>query len=400
MTQSKWICSLPWTGFSNDPNGIARPCCIFKGNISDENGNPFYVQTTSVKDILHSKYMVDLRQQFLDGEKPQGCITCITDEGNGLTSKRMRYLRFGQQHTGLMENAETDAMPLEYQMIISNACNLKCRSCTPSHSSTWQGEHLEVYGHTGYDMPHGQAGTDDSMLWETRHEWMPHVERLEVVGGEPFYIGKWKEYWEEMIEHGYSKTTILNLSTNCTIIDEELVEKLSDNFKRVGFGLSIDGMGAIYNYLRHPGDWNVSSSNILKYYELSKRLGEENFSIEISHTIGWVNAFYLPEFHDWVNENAAGTNIWNNVIHFPIHMSIYNIPKQLKEIIADKWSYHDWGHYKNDIDGIRDFMMSKQPTDDEIHESYKMFTKFDEHRGESLPDTIPEIYDHVSRYFT
>ena len=77
-----WMCSLPWTGFSNDPDGRVRPCCIYKDYITDDNGDPFYVQTTSVKEIFSSKYMRDLRQQFRNGIKPSGCGTCVKDESN------------------------------------------------------------------------------------------------------------------------------------------------------------------------------------------------------------------------------------------------------------------------------------------------------------------------------
>ena len=128
MSQSNWYCKLPWTGFSNDPDGKVRPCCLYKGYIVDELGKEMYVQTNSVKEIFSSKYMKDLREEFRSGAKPKGCETCIVNEQNGYTSKRNMY-------SGAMDYDSEPDVPVEYQMILSNACNLKCRSCSPSHSS-------------------------------------------------------------------------------------------------------------------------------------------------------------------------------------------------------------------------------------------------------------------------
>ena len=263
--------------------------------------------------------MKDLRQQFRSGSKPVGCETCIKDETNKVHSKRMAYAHYNNNYDTEPE------LPVEYQMILSNACNLKCRSCTPSHSSSWQAEHKVLFGNTGYKMPHSQPGQRESMLWTSRHEWMKYVQRLEVVGGEPFYIQRWQELWDELIELGYSQNIDVDMSTNCTIDGTDVLKRIIPNFKRVGVGISIDGIGAVYNYLRHPGNWDEVSQNILKYKELTE-LYPNNFGVTYSHTIGWINAWYLPEFHTWAAENTPNFRIWDNIIHWPKHMSIVTIP--------------------------------------------------------------------------
>lgn len=65
MTASdKWYCTHPCTGFSNDPDGKVRPCCLFKDYIKDNDGKFMYVQTHSIKEIFASDYMKSLRQGF------------------------------------------------------------------------------------------------------------------------------------------------------------------------------------------------------------------------------------------------------------------------------------------------------------------------------------------------
>ena len=393
--ESKWYCNLPWQGFSNDPDGRVRPCCLYKDHIKDEAGNEMFVQTHTMKEIFSSKYMKDLRQQFRNGEKPSPCTTCIIDEQKGYTSKRLQYIK--EEIT--INYDEEPGLPTEYQMILSNACNLKCRSCTPSHSSLWQAEHKIVWGWTGYKMPHGQSSDQDSVLWKDRGEWMNYVERIEIVGGEPFYINKWKKLWRELIEKDLSKNISMDMSTNCTIFEGDIVQNLVDNFKRIGIGLSIDGMGKQYEYLRHPGKWDEVQANIIKYYNLSQRNPDWKLGMSISHTIGWVNAWNLPEFHTWMRSNAPTFNIWNNIIHFPKHMSIYMIPASLKKRIEAKWMAYDWGEYNKDVMAIIKFMNSQQPTDEEISTAYKEFTRYDAVRNENILDVVPaEILDEITPY--
>ena len=164
--------------------------------------------------------------------------------------------------------------------------------------------------------------------------------------------------------------------------------------KCIGVGLSIDGIGKTYNYLRHPGNWDDVKENLLKYHEIP------NVGFSYSHTIGWLNAWELPEFHTWTRENTPRFAIWNNIIHRPRHMSIVMIPKEAKQKIENKWRLFDWGRYKNDIDGIINFMYSEQPSDEEIAQAYQEFKRYDAVRNENILDIIPdELIQETKRYF-
>lgn len=391
MEDIKNFCSLPWTGFSNDPDGKVRPCCIFKGHITDDNGKPYYVQTHTVKEIFSSAYMKNLRDQFRSGEMPQGCETCVKDESNGYKSKRITYTE--SQIGRSVDFYKDPDFPIEYQMILSNACNLKCRSCTPSHSSMWQAEHKVLWGTTGYEMEHGQSGENKSILWETRDEWMSKVKRLEIVGGEPFFINRWKILWDELIEKRLSRHIWMDMCTNATIYSGDIIEHLADNFKSLGVGLSIDGIGPIYNYLRHPAKWEEVQKNLIKYHEI------RNVGFSYSHTVGWINAWHLPEFHTWVKENTPNFRIWNNIIHWPRHMSVIMIPEEIKIMIKRKWDTYDWGKYSQDVDAIANLMFSEMPDEDEIKREYEKFVVHDKFRNENILDIIPQEFSLLNRYF-
>ncbi len=379
---------MPWTGFSNDPDGKVRPCCLYKDYIRDEQGELMYVQTHSMDEIFHSQFMKDLRQQFRDGKKPAGCRTCIVDEKNGHRSKRQIYERFnvaGDQY--IVDFEGEPGIPSEFQMIISNACNLKCRSCTPSHSNLWQAEHKQVWGHTAYDMPHGQSGDKQGLLWKNRHQWYNTIERLEIVGGEPFYIGQWNDIWDEMIELGVSKNIGISMSSNATIFAGDRLKSIAENFDHVGLGLSIDGMDKVYDYLRHPGRWAEVSENVKRYSHWLAGNHLSNLSISISHTISWVNVWWIPEFKQWLNENTSGFKFWYNLVHSPDHMALWALPAHCKDLIEEKLS--SWGQDKAEVAGVLNHMYSRQPTHEELRELYERFRIYDRVRKENIQQVIP-----------
>lgn len=384
----KWYCSLPWTGFSNDPDGKVRPCCLYKDYIKDESGNVMYVQKHSMEEIFHSKFMINLRQQFREGKKPLGCNTCIMDEKNGHRSKRQIYTRNkDQSHDSLVNFDDEPEYPNEFQVIISNACNLKCRSCTPSHSNLWQAEFKRTFGHTGYDMPYGQSGDKNGLFWKNRKQWYSTIKNLEIVGGEPFYIQQWNEIWEEMIELGFSKNIQLSMSSNSVIYSGDRLKHLTENFSFVGIGLSIDGMGKVYNYLRHPGKWEEVSENIIKYSNLRKDYNLENLDISISHTISWLNVYWIPELKQWLDQNTYNLKFWYNLIHSPEHMALWALPYPAKDVIREKLI--DWAQDSNEVNGIINHMYSRDVSDDNLKDLYHKFKIHDKARNEDLKDIIP-----------
>lgn len=399
----KHICALPWVGFSNDPDGKVRPCCISKDLISDKDGNPMYIQKDSVKSIFHSEFMHKLRDEFKKGGKPAGCVTCWRDEESGYKSKRLIYLDI---HKDDLNFRELPAYPIDYQLILTNACNLKCRSCGTSHSTSWINElkqltreEKELLYQNDYEMPHGQSGDSKSVFLEDIDKWGAAVKRMEVVGGEPFYTNVWEKVWDKLIEKGYSKNIVLTMSTNCTIYREDLIRKLIKNFKSVGIGLSIDGTGDIFEYLRKNGNWNEVHNNLKKYWELYKEVNSYKLTFNYTFTISWINASTLPEMTEWVKNNTPDFRIWYNLVHWPPHMCVNQIPKELKFYIEEKLNSYNWGSSKGDIESVINFMNSRQITDSEFKNNLKRLKVLDKYREEDSKKLFIKYYPVLEKYY-
>jgi hypothetical protein len=396
------FCRLPWSGFSNDPDGKPRACCIFRDFIrSEESSEPMWVQKHTVQEIFHSSYMKNLRDQFRRNEKPDACSICWNDEANGYTSKRQHYLKEGFDFFKTMEDLDWEQepnSPYEFQMIISNSCNLKCRSCDPSHSTLWQNENFKTSGNTGYEMLYGQSGDESGVLWNDRFSWYKNLKRLEIVGGEPFFVKQWHQIWNELIEMGYSENISLNMSTNATIIFPSLLENLWTKFGGFGVSLSIDGIDKQYEYLRHPGKWDVTRNNILKYVDLTKK-SNHKMHCQVTTTIGWLNAWYLPEMHEFFSTEAP-LKIWNNIIYGPEYLALWACPVQLKEAIVQKWSKYSWNHiYADDIEGMKKYMFSRSISDKDFSINLSKIKNLDKVRNECCLESFPEIKSFIEPFW-
>lgn len=388
MTQLNNLCSIPWTGFSNEPDGRVQPCCLYKGYI-EKAGNPLYIQTHSINEIFHSKFMKELREQFRNGEKPAGCAVCWTDEENKYDSKRIIYNNIHK--TFDIDYKEEPTTVTEFQLIINNSCNLKCRSCTPSHSSQWQQEIKMNTGSTGYEMPYGQSANETGKLWTERLNWYKDLKRLEVVGGEPFYVKQWHTIFYELIDLGYSENIDITMTTNCTLFYPELLEKLADNFKSVSIGLSIDGTGSVYEYIRHPGKWSIVYENMKKYHAYSNKI-----DIQINITISWLNAQDILELHTLIYNEFPNFKIWNNIVHSPPHLSLWATPLDFKTEVQYQWTNFKWqDEYKHNVDSILNFMNSKQIEDIQYKENLNILYQTDKVRNEKLSVSIPKIKKYL-----
>lgn len=80
---------LPWVSMETTPMGTSRPCCLAMDEITKPDGTKYALRENTLEEIYKSEYMVDLREQFLRGEKPKTCSRCWDEEDAGRTSKRM-----------------------------------------------------------------------------------------------------------------------------------------------------------------------------------------------------------------------------------------------------------------------------------------------------------------------
>ena len=139
------ICPLPWTHLEVDVNGGASPCCLYKGSVPDVK-----VYEQSLTSIQQTEYMANLRTQFRNGERPDGCQSCWQEEDAGKTSKRQNSIyKMKQSLTDWTPNSEPSLKFIDFKL--GNVCNLKCRICGSWSSSKWAQEEIDYETAKGGD---------------------------------------------------------------------------------------------------------------------------------------------------------------------------------------------------------------------------------------------------------
>lgn len=391
-------CILTYLHYYAEPNGYTRSCCIARDNIIDHTGNKLSVTNNTFDDVINSDYMKQLRNNLENGLLDNNCQVCWADEKNGKESKRQRYNKLYSDvydiHTSSYN--KTDDI-VDIQLALGNTCNLKCRTCAPSHSSKWAAEFRDRFGKYSVDenLTYSLA---NSKLFNNIDNCSKTVKRIEIMGGEPFYSNDFKLLIEKLSLSEFSKDISLNLSTNGTIFNDKLIHKIIDKFGHVGINISIDGIGDQFDYIRHGNSWENVKSNLDKFYNLFETV-TENFSMAVTITISNLNFYYLRDIHLFFEENYPGWRLSNNLVHWPLHYSAANIPDGVKEKYLErvtnpeKYDMPAWNTEKYTT-FIKPLVEHAQQPFNELHwYSFLSTTKdVDDYRKEKFAFAFPQLF--------
>ena len=132
------MCAHAWAGLHVNPDGVTKLCCDFNGSISNSENQPYNIQTHSIAEILSSDYVKNIRDGFRKGITPKECKNCTNAESAVGESKRQLTPHKLENIYGNID-WESDNPNGQAGFIgghLGNLCNLKCRICSPTFSST------------------------------------------------------------------------------------------------------------------------------------------------------------------------------------------------------------------------------------------------------------------------
>ncbi len=448
MENSTW-CPIPWLSQSIRNTGELRVCCHANpsesgGILRDATGAPLNARDTDLVAARNAPLLREVRTAMSEGKWHAACVRCQNEERSGIRSRR-RYESeiWTDQLSEASALAATEAdgtidaskFPLAHADIrFGNLCNLKCRSCGPTDSSKWYSDYVKLRGpkfreHTvevtlGEDRgrylpsPNLYDWHESPGFWAQLEKQMPSIRQLYLVGGEPLLIEGHYDFLEKCVREGHAERIKLEYNSNITAIPER-AWKLWRHFRLVQVGASIDGIGAVNDYIRHPSKWETVLTNLKRLDE-----AEGEFRVLISSTVMIYNVLHLPEMLVWkARQNFKRVNMdsWKPLItphplHRPAHLNIQALPQVVKEKVA--------AHYASKrpeiVDAIRssnlrdperaiasadglmekylDFMWQK-----DLSHEFKNFVSYtsrlDAIRGESLARSIPELYALVREHW-
>jgi len=384
------FCVLPWVSLEASPIGTVRPCCLADDEIVDSNSVKFNLKSANFQAIQNSEYMYQLRQEFLAGKQPATCRKCWSEEDAGRTSKRMHTLD-RLKHMGISTDWTPAAKPLMFlDLKLGNICNLKCRICGSWSSSSFAVEEIasSVESHNKNSFPYqmlraGRWPRENEKFWTQIDSVLNDIRYIEFTGGEPFMIEEHFEMLQGIVDRGIAHQVEIHYNTNGTQWPD--AEHIWKHFKTVEIAFSIDDLCERFEYQRTGAKWTDVQRNIELFRQLRRQYS--NIQLQCCSTVNIFNVRYIDQLAHWISVQGFDFVYWN-IMHDAPYFSIAALPDTAKQAIAKHLNSVLTG-YKQDFDGIVDFMLNGKSTDGA--ETRKQIQKLDQRREQNLATVAPEL---------
>lgn len=391
------FCVLPWISLEASPIGTVRPCCLADDEIVDHNNEKYNLQNANLNEVQNSNQMHQLRQQFLQGKKPQTCRKCWNEERSGRTSKRMHTLN-RLKHVLEDQTWTEDAKPLMFlDLKLGNICNLKCRICGSWSSSQFAAEEIKWTDRTqqketfAYQMLRaGSWPKENKNFWEQIDQHLTDIRYIEFTGGEPFMIQEHFDMLQGIVDRGIAPQVEIHYNTNGTHYPEH-AEQIWQHFKTVEIALSIDDVGDRFEYQRTNAVWIEVLQNFAKFKQLKARL--PNVQLQCCTTVNVFNVRYLREVAEWINYQPFDFVYWN-IMHDAWYFSIATLPEPAKlGITAYLNNCRPPDRFREEFARIRDFMNNGASTDGFMLRM--KIADLDRKRGQDFAKLCPEMSELI-----
>jgi len=389
------ICLMPWIHTHIWPNGDAFPCCM--SDTKEIFGN---VHKESLNDLMNNDNYKTIRKQMINGEKPSACSRCyeLEDTADSWTLRKNSLQSF-KKHLPYVNETNDDGSINDFKMRyldirFSNLCNMKCRTCGPSLSSSWYEDQVKL--HPGSVT---KKFIDLKSNPKFMDELMPHLDTIEEVyfaGGEALITPQHYEILDYWLSKGLThiKLRYTTNFSNFRYKDKSILDYWK-KFEDVRVAASLDTHGEIAEYARKGTIWEDIVLNRQQMLMLCP-----NVYFEITPTVGIFSVHSLFDFHkSWVEEGLLDIdNIRINILTHPRYFSITILPENEKEKVRELYiEYIDWLKNSNassrtihDVKGIINYMDSADHTE-LLSEFRKQIKVIDEVRNEKFIEIYPEL---------
>ena len=399
MTNKSTYCVNPYINLSIHPKGIVKTCCMSTRELVTDLGETT-INNASILEFWNSNDRQHMIDSLNNGIKIPDCKACWQEEDAGKESKRIRDNKiYTDSITG------NDMLPVVVDLSMGNLCNLKCRICSPTHSTPWMIEEAAIHFPTNkqkyLEQPKWKIAKDsfdykNKFLWDDITALLPNVTKFDFAGGEPFYIEKHWSIVEKCVENGWSKKQHIHYNTNGTIYPEKYMSLLEE-FKIVDIQISSDGVGKKFEYCRHPAVWEEVEENIDKFISAKNNSNTEWL---LSACIS-VSAFNVYDFFETFEHYASkGIGVYVNMVHD--HHGIKVLPRELKETVINKLNLYESKYlpqqWNNDRNMVIQHLSNTESVESEWINFWLELEMRDKIRKESFKEIFPEYFNEIKKY--
>lgn len=398
LENNKVFCMLPWASMFIQADSKVSPCCESTEIIGD-------CSQQSLEDIWNGPAIRQIRQDMLAGKPIDSCKKCYFLENNLniRNSIRQESLREFGQHVSRVEQTESDGRYPDFNLLhlnlkYNNLCNLSCRMCDLSNSTSWHGPAKYLGQLTTDNKVIMIAGDNKIDVLSQICQQLDSCQQVIFEGGEPLII---EEFWYMLEELDHRQRYDVKLSYNTNLTQYKLkgrsIFDIWKKFKNVSVTASLDAEGKRGEYLRPGATWN----HVLDFRRTMIKEVPDVYT-EILSVVNIYNVLHLPDFHrSWVEQGLIQPGQWKlNFLREPRYMSYLSLPTQFHSLVKEKYTKHIEWLRKYDLNGrtISNFQSvvhgiehSAIPFDAE--DFWQNTEKLDQYHGVNFLEVFPELQD-------
>ena len=388
----KNFCISPFISTRQGPSQKVSPCAFGAGE--------WYQPNLNSKERWNSDELESLRQKFLRNEQPEECKRCWNEETAGAQSLRLRqYEYFPNAYEEYILSEKYKTGPITAVIKTSNICNLACRSCAGWDSSLYakEGEHYaEKYNTRDEDEPDREVHNRFiPLLGQQEFDFndfisvSDNLEKVDFFGGEPLLNESHVKLLEHLVNTGQSKNVTLFYSTNTVQFPKKKLLDIWDKFKAIELSLSIDGVGAAFEYTRWPGKWDKCERNINKFIDF-KNNSNSDVSVRSATCFSILSLFNFKETYEYLDN--VTDSVYVNIVQNPAYLNPVNIPEEIKPKINNFYN----GLYNETVN----FLNIEQSDPRRFKQFCIWMARQDMYRNQTLKHSLPMLYETIEPYWT
>lgn len=389
------LCILPWIHSCIMPSGHVKLCCVSgSGGAEPILGS---VWETSLHSIHTSERIRSIRAQMLSGSWPAECSYCRIKEQRGMRSSRQIHNELHEPYFLTLKKLRERFIPSirSIDLRIDNTCNFKCRSCSGFCSTRWFCDHNIIYPENPLSSPNIDL-RQANQFWNELHELISErIERLHFAGGEPLISESHYDLLDHLI-HSKRFGIELYYDTNLSCLEfmgRDIV-KLWNLFPSVTVGLSLDGIGAQGEYIRHGLNFEQWHSNV-------NRLRDElpHVKRKLHFVVSVFNVMTLKGHLLYIIENGLVDPDMMRLtfLEWPAYLNAQILPKHLKSICKSRLlNFYDTINkisvsLASQLAGLVKFLDERDLYESQSEEFAAKTAHVDKLRGESGIKMFPDI---------
>ncbi len=306
-------CAYPFKGAMLMHGVPATPCCRFHNRFLD---------STDMEPVdAYGATFADIRDTMMRNEWHPGCYKCKADEETKGSSMRTEADEFFNDFTNDVE--------LQYlEITVGRLCNLKCMSCGPEFSHTWDDDTLAMKLETPEYIKKLKE-VQELDLDSINVDLLKGLRHIKVTGGEPFLHRQFLSFVTRLAEAGVAPNIEIEIFTNCTWWPKKADYDALLQYKALRIRPSIDSIGVVNDVLRFPSKWDKVEEVLDQWIDMRTQYPDK-VSIATATTVGAINAPYMYEFMYWAKV-TKNIDVILQTVYEPNYMSILHYPDWFKD---------------------------------------------------------------------